>query len=80
MSLLASKNWLIGWKDTESIRRWKRKGLATIKLEFLNQEVSVGIKTRPSVKTESKHPGRNTTGKATTRKPSSSWEDQSGRN
>ncbi|GKC26196.1 hypothetical protein Tco_1033490 [Tanacetum coccineum] len=24
-------------------------GLATIKLEFLNQEVSVGIKTRPSV-------------------------------
>ncbi|GJW43736.1 hypothetical protein Tco_0072535 [Tanacetum coccineum] len=25
------------------------QGLATIKLEFLNQEVSVGIKTRPSV-------------------------------
>nr|GFB36426.1 hypothetical protein [Tanacetum cinerariifolium]GFB36449.1 hypothetical protein [Tanacetum cinerariifolium] len=24
-------------------------GLATIKLEFLNQEISVGIKTRPSV-------------------------------
>ncbi|GJU15780.1 gag-pol polyprotein [Tanacetum coccineum] len=27
-------------------------GLATIKLEFLNQEVSVGIKTRPSVEVE----------------------------
>ncbi|GKA99568.1 hypothetical protein Tco_0827562 [Tanacetum coccineum] len=28
------------------------KGLATIKLEFLNQEVSVGIKSRPSIEVE----------------------------
>nr|GEZ90154.1 hypothetical protein [Tanacetum cinerariifolium] len=28
------------------------KGLATIKLEFINQEVLVGIKTRPSVEVE----------------------------
>ncbi|GJX27133.1 reverse transcriptase domain-containing protein [Tanacetum coccineum] len=36
-------------------------GLATIKLEFLNQEVSVGIKTRPSVeKTSSNKKGKST--------------------
>ncbi|GJW22673.1 reverse transcriptase domain-containing protein [Tanacetum coccineum] len=32
-------------------------GLATIKLEFLNQEVSVGIKTRPSIEATNNAPG-----------------------
>ncbi|GKB01714.1 hypothetical protein Tco_0829758 [Tanacetum coccineum] len=42
-------------------------GLATIKLEFLNQTVSIGIKTRPSMEAEGKRPGdvaeKATTGK-----------------
>ncbi|GKE74983.1 gag-pol polyprotein [Tanacetum coccineum] len=33
-------------------------GLATIKLEFLNQEVSVGVKTRPLVEVEDNNKGR----------------------
>nr|GEX62084.1 hypothetical protein [Tanacetum cinerariifolium] len=49
-------------------------GLATIKLEFFNHEVSVGIKTRPSVEGTS----NNKKGKATTNvlsaKPSYNWE------
>ncbi|GKC83388.1 hypothetical protein Tco_1139105, partial [Tanacetum coccineum] len=39
-------------------------GLATIKLEFLNQEVSVGVKTRPSVEVEGNIKGIGTTEKA----------------
>ncbi|GJY13467.1 hypothetical protein Tco_0382776 [Tanacetum coccineum] len=55
-------------------------GLATIKPKFLNQEVSVGIKTKPLLETKSMSPGRNITRKAIVRKPSSSWEDHSGSN
>nr|GEV26442.1 hypothetical protein [Tanacetum cinerariifolium] len=46
----------------ELVDQVKGSGLATIKLEFLNQEVPVGIKIRPSTETESKSLGRNTTG------------------
>ncbi|GJY29771.1 reverse transcriptase domain-containing protein [Tanacetum coccineum] len=49
-------------------------GLATIKLEFLNQEVSVGIKTRPSVKVGSNDKERKATSKAPMRKPNYNWE------
>nr|GEU45608.1 protein NYNRIN-like [Tanacetum cinerariifolium] len=38
-------------------------GLATIQLEFLNKEVSVGIKTRPTVEMESDKKERRVTGK-----------------
>nr|GEZ72569.1 hypothetical protein [Tanacetum cinerariifolium] len=38
-------------------------GLATIKLEFLNQELSVGIKTRPSVEVGSNRKERKATNK-----------------
>ncbi|GJV01048.1 hypothetical protein Tco_1334617 [Tanacetum coccineum] len=41
------------------------QGLETIKLEFLNQEVSVGIKTRPSVEETSS----NKIGKAASNAP-----------
>ncbi|GKB73892.1 reverse transcriptase domain-containing protein [Tanacetum coccineum] len=43
-------------------------GLATIKLEFLNQEVSVGIKTRPSVEVERATP------KVPVKKSNYNWE------
>ncbi|GKC71228.1 reverse transcriptase domain-containing protein [Tanacetum coccineum] len=50
-------------------------GLATIKLEFLNQKVSVGVKTRPSVEGEDNCKGRDTTEKAVVRKPNFIWEN-----
>ncbi|GKA53620.1 hypothetical protein Tco_0746935 [Tanacetum coccineum] len=50
-------------------------GLATIKLEFLNQEVSVGVKTRPLVEVEDNNKGRGTTEKAAVRKPNFIWEN-----
>ncbi|GKD21830.1 reverse transcriptase domain-containing protein [Tanacetum coccineum] len=43
-------------------------GLATIKLKFLNQKVSVGIKTRPSAKVEKATP------KVPVKKPNYDWE------
>ncbi|GJU70999.1 gag-pol polyprotein [Tanacetum coccineum] len=49
-------------------------GIATIKLEFLNQEVSVGIKTRPSVKVVSDDKERKATSKVPMRKPNCNWE------
>ncbi|GJY57380.1 retrovirus-related pol polyprotein from transposon TNT 1-94 [Tanacetum coccineum] len=49
-------------------------GLATRKLEFLNQEVSMSLKTRPSVEMEGSSKGGNPTGKATMRKPNYIWE------
>ncbi|GJV18658.1 reverse transcriptase domain-containing protein [Tanacetum coccineum] len=49
-------------------------GLATIKLEFLNQEVSAGLKMRPSVEMEGSSKGGNTIGKAAMRKPNYIWE------
>ncbi|GKC79578.1 hypothetical protein Tco_1130352 [Tanacetum coccineum] len=48
--------------------------LATRKLEFLNQEVSMSLKTRPSVEMEGSSKGGNATGKATMRKPNYIWE------
>ncbi|GJZ63759.1 reverse transcriptase domain-containing protein [Tanacetum coccineum] len=45
-------------------------GLATIKLEFLNQEVLVGIKTRPSVKVRNDDKEGKATSKVPMRKPS----------
>nr|GEV12739.1 hypothetical protein [Tanacetum cinerariifolium] len=50
--------------------------LASIQLGFLNQEVSVGIKTRPSIETPDKVPEE--TKKATLGKLSSTWGDHSG--
>ncbi|GJU24348.1 reverse transcriptase domain-containing protein [Tanacetum coccineum] len=50
-------------------------GLATIKFEFLNQEVSVGVKTRPSVEVEANSKGRGITEKAVVRKPNFIWEN-----
>nr|GEY29189.1 hypothetical protein [Tanacetum cinerariifolium] len=57
-------------------------GLASIILEFLNQEVSVGVKTRPSVEAAGRSPkeARKVAKKATTGKLSPTWEDQSGSN
>nr|GEY79264.1 hypothetical protein [Tanacetum cinerariifolium] len=57
-------------------------GLASIILEFLNQEVSVGVKTSPSVEAAGRSPkeARNVAKKATTGKLSPTWEDQSGSN
>ncbi|GKC23114.1 reverse transcriptase domain-containing protein, partial [Tanacetum coccineum] len=49
-------------------------GLTTIQLEFLNQEVSVGIKTRPTVEMESDKKERRATGKMPTGKPNYNWE------
>ncbi|GJW42982.1 hypothetical protein Tco_0071781 [Tanacetum coccineum] len=49
-------------------------GLATIKLEFLNQEVLVGIKTRPSVEVGSDDKEGKATGKVPMRKPNYNWE------
>ncbi|GJU23523.1 hypothetical protein Tco_1156865 [Tanacetum coccineum] len=50
-------------------------GLTTIKLEFLNQEVSVGVKTRPSLEVEDNSNGNGTTEKAAVRKPNFIWEN-----
>ncbi|GKB07815.1 reverse transcriptase domain-containing protein [Tanacetum coccineum] len=54
-------------------------GLASIRLEFLNQEVSVGVKTRPSVEAQDKLPkkARNIPKKTTSGKSSPTWEDRS---
>ncbi|GJW65441.1 reverse transcriptase domain-containing protein [Tanacetum coccineum] len=49
-------------------------GLATIKLEFLNQEVSVGIKTRPSVKETSNSKKGKATSNVASAKPNYNWE------
>ncbi|GJT62523.1 reverse transcriptase domain-containing protein [Tanacetum coccineum] len=48
-------------------------GLATIKLEFLNQEVSMGIKTRPSVKVGSDGKEGKATSKVRMGKPNYNW-------
>nr|GEU52754.1 hypothetical protein [Tanacetum cinerariifolium] len=53
--------------------------LATIKLEFLNQEVSVDIKTRPSVKGTSSSKKGKATSNVPSAKPNYNWE-VSGRN
>ncbi|GJR22506.1 gag-pol polyprotein [Tanacetum coccineum] len=52
------------------------------RLEFLNQEVSVGIKTRPTVEAAIKGPeeARNVEKKAATEKLSPTWEDHNGSN
>ncbi|GJY55646.1 reverse transcriptase domain-containing protein [Tanacetum coccineum] len=57
------------------------KGLASIKLELLNQEVSVGIKTRPTMETARKDPEetRNEE-KEATEKLKSTWEENNGSN
>ncbi|GJW61839.1 reverse transcriptase domain-containing protein [Tanacetum coccineum] len=49
--------------------------LATIKLEFLNQEVSVGIKTRPSVEETSSSKKGKAASKVPGAKPNYNWED-----
>ncbi|GJZ49302.1 hypothetical protein Tco_0603492 [Tanacetum coccineum] len=51
-------------------------GIAIIKLEFLNQTILVGIKTRPSVEANGKRSG-DVAGKATTGKQTPTWEEQS---
>ncbi|GJR83597.1 reverse transcriptase domain-containing protein [Tanacetum coccineum] len=57
------------------------KGLAPIKLELLNQEVSVGIKTRPTVETARKdlEETRNEA-KEAMEKLKSTWEENNGSN
>ncbi|GKD84277.1 hypothetical protein Tco_1351116 [Tanacetum coccineum] len=50
------------------------KGLATIKLEFLNQEVSVGVKTRPSVEETSSSKKGKATSNVPCAKPTYNWE------
>ncbi|GKE03910.1 reverse transcriptase domain-containing protein [Tanacetum coccineum] len=62
---------------TEALTR-----LATIQLGFLNQEVSVGVKTRPSIEAPDKpfDETKNLLKKATLGKCSSTWEDHSGSN
>ncbi|GJZ51818.1 hypothetical protein Tco_0606333 [Tanacetum coccineum] len=52
----------------------KSGGLATIKLEFLNQEVSVGIKTRPSIEETSSSKKGKATSKAPGAKPNCNHE------
>nr|GEW72881.1 reverse transcriptase domain-containing protein [Tanacetum cinerariifolium] len=49
-------------------------GLTTIKLEFLNQEVSVGIKTRPSVEETSSSKKGKATRNVPSAKPNYNWE------
>ncbi|GJV36953.1 reverse transcriptase domain-containing protein [Tanacetum coccineum] len=49
-------------------------GLATIKLEFLNQEVSVGIKTRPSAEETSSSKKGKATSNIPSAKPNYNWE------
>ncbi|GJR40845.1 hypothetical protein Tco_1216529 [Tanacetum coccineum] len=49
-------------------------GLATIKLEFLNQEVSVGIKTRPSVEDTSSSKKGKAVSNVPGAKPNYNWE------
>ncbi|GJV21868.1 reverse transcriptase domain-containing protein [Tanacetum coccineum] len=49
-------------------------GLATIKLELLNQEVSVGIKTRPSVEETSSSKKGKATSNVPSPKPNYNWE------
>ncbi|GKA87114.1 gag-pol polyprotein [Tanacetum coccineum] len=49
-------------------------GLATIQLEFLNQEVSVGIKTTPTVEMKSDEKERRATCKMPMGKPNYNWE------
>ncbi|GKE04055.1 reverse transcriptase domain-containing protein [Tanacetum coccineum] len=49
-------------------------GLATIKLEFLNQEVSVGIKTRPSMEETSSSKKGKATSNVPSAKPNYNWE------
>ncbi|GKB03816.1 reverse transcriptase domain-containing protein [Tanacetum coccineum] len=49
-------------------------GLATIKLEFLNQEVSVGIKTRPSVEEISSSKKEKAANNVPGTKPNYNWE------
>ncbi|GJW86608.1 reverse transcriptase domain-containing protein [Tanacetum coccineum] len=49
-------------------------GLATIKLEFLNQEVSVGIKTRPSVEETSINKKGKVASNVPGAKPNYNWE------
>ncbi|GKD59317.1 hypothetical protein Tco_1296826 [Tanacetum coccineum] len=49
-------------------------GLATIQLEFLNQEVSMGIKTRPTVEMGSDEKEGRATGKMPMGKPNYNWE------
>ncbi|GJY95840.1 gag-pol polyprotein [Tanacetum coccineum] len=48
--------------------------LATIKLQFLNQEVSVGIKTRPSVEETSSSKKGKATSNVSSAKPNYNWE------
>ncbi|GJW68845.1 hypothetical protein Tco_0123269 [Tanacetum coccineum] len=57
-------------------------GLASIGLEFLNQEVSVGVKTRPSMESQDKLLEKigNAPKKAASGKSSPTWEDYSGSN
>ncbi|GKC63852.1 hypothetical protein Tco_1096450 [Tanacetum coccineum] len=57
-------------------------GLASIRLEFLNQEVLVGVKTRPTVEAACKdlEEARNVTKKAVTENLSPTWQDHSGSN
>ncbi|GKC97173.1 hypothetical protein Tco_1167448 [Tanacetum coccineum] len=50
------------------------KGLATVKLEFLNQEVSVGIKTRPSVEETSNSKKGKAASNVPGAKPNYNWE------
>nr|GEU69365.1 reverse transcriptase domain-containing protein [Tanacetum cinerariifolium] len=53
----------------EGLAASTNKGMATIKLEFLNQEVSVGIKTRPSVEETSSSKKGKATSKALEAQP-----------
>ncbi|GJU21750.1 hypothetical protein Tco_1155092 [Tanacetum coccineum] len=57
-------------------------GLTSIQLEFLNQEVSVGVKTRPLIDASDKPPKEtnNLSKKETLEKSSPTWEDHSGSN
>ncbi|GJX16598.1 hypothetical protein Tco_0217430 [Tanacetum coccineum] len=53
-----------------------------LRLELLNQEVSIGIKTRTSVEVQAKllEKAGNESKKAASGKPNRTWEDHSGRN
>ncbi|GJX43163.1 hypothetical protein Tco_0259839 [Tanacetum coccineum] len=57
-------------------------GLTSIRLELLNQEVSSGVKTRPSMEDQDKlrEKSRNVSKKAASGKLSLAWEDRSRRN
>ncbi|GKC98172.1 hypothetical protein Tco_1168447 [Tanacetum coccineum] len=55
--------WITYLPKVLNIKAEELTGLASIKLELLNQEVSIGIKTRPSVEVKGKRPEESMIGK-----------------